>query len=302
MNRHVATALCFTLTLPLAAQEPTPPRTNDQSRTEERAQSMREQIDGGRTVRSHVRVLVRLKNGNKLRGVVKDGRFVERVDGLRFVDAQAKDRGAGIRLWYTSGARNYVFVPFQDFAEYTVLQRLSAEELGELEQKLQMEEARRNERLAAAARAANGKAQPTPGGDAADAPPAPGQEPAGGRPTGQPTGTNPAGTGETNANSAGPGAEQTEQQRQWFQLLQSYPPKAGWGRARRDEISRRLAVVGAKPSEHEQRFVDQFAEWEKACQHFAVDPETEQDGGAEGGDGQGEDAGNDRRRSRRRRR
>lgn len=302
MNRHVATALCLTLTLPLAAQEPTPPRTNDQSRTEERAQSMREQIDGGRTVRSHVRVLVRLKNGNRLRGVVKDGRFVERVDGLRFVDAQAKDRGAGIRLWYTSGARNYVFVPFQDFAEYMVLQRLSADELAELEQKLQMEEARRNERLAAAARAANGKAQtPPPGGDPTDVPPAPGQEPAGGKPTGEPAKTDPTG-GDAEAKSAGPGPEQTDQQRQWFQLLQSYPPKAGWGRARRDEISRRLAVVGAKPSEHEQRFVDQFAEWEKACRHFAVDPEAEQGNGAEGGDQQDGDAGDDRRRSRRRRR
>jgi hypothetical protein len=267
MKRHLATVLCVATALPLAAQEPTPaPARRDDNRLEERAQSMREQIDGGRTVRSHVRVLVRLKNGNKLRGVVKDGRFVERVDGLRFVDAQAQERGAGIRLWYTSGARNYVFVPFADFADYQVLQRISADELAQLESQLQMEEARRAERLAAAARAATGKAAgaevPAPDG----APAAPGQESDQGGAKDTPADPATPATG-----PAGAGGVETEQQRAWFQLLQDYPPAAGWNRQRRDEISRRLAVVGAKPSEHEQRFVTGFADWEKACAHFGVD-------------------------------
>lgn len=296
MNRHLAIALSLAVTLPLAAQEPTPtpaPAPTDGTRTAERAQTMREQIDGGRAVRSHVRVLVRLKNGNKLRGIVKDGRFVERVDGLRFVDAQAKDRGAGIRLWYTSGANNYVFVPFSDFAEYTVLQRITADELTQLEQQMQMEDARKAERLAAAARTAKGGAAgqgpaPTEPGsqtepEATETPPAPGQEP---RKPGQTAGE--AGTGATS---------EADQQKVWFQLLQDYPPKAGWNRARRDEIARRKVVVGANPSPQEQKFVEQFAEWEKACQHFGVDPAAKPAGGETT-----EETTEDSRRSRRRRR
>jgi hypothetical protein len=92
-------------------------------------------------------------------------------------------------------------------------------------------------------------------------PPAPGQEPAK---------TKDAKTkdGET----ADPKVDkQTEEQRLWFSLLQAYPPAAGWGKAKRDEISHRLAVVGAQPSEAELKFVEQFAEWEKACAHFGVD-------------------------------
>ena len=35
------------------------------------------------------------------------------------------------------------------------------------------------------------------------------------------------------------------------------------------------------PSAHEQQFVDKFAEWEKACQHFAVDKEAKPAEGSE---------------------
>lgn len=289
MKRHLATTLCLVTALPLLAQQPAPARRDD-TRTEERAQSMREQIDEGHTVRSHVRVLVRLKNGNKLRGVVKDGRFVERVDGLRFVDAQAKDRGAGIRLWYTSGARNYVFVPFADFAEYTVLQRISAEELTEMEKQLQMEEARRAERLAASARSATGTArgsdEPPAPEQPGDVPPAPGQE------------SDSQGGGATDGTKPpAPATGDVDQQRVWFALLQDYPPADGWNQQKRDEIARRKVVVGAKPSAHEQRFVDQFAEWQKACLHFGVGKESKQTEDADGGESQ--DSTRDRRRKRR---
>jgi hypothetical protein len=258
------------------APVPSPPKEN--TRVEQRAQSMREQITGGRQVQSHVRVSVRLKNGNKLQGVVKDGRLVERVDGLRFVEAQAQERGAGIRLWYSSGARNYVFVPFADFLEYEVLQRLSSAQIAEIEGEMQMEERRAAERAAAAA----ARAGSNPGGSAlsGDTPPAPGQEPAPakGKPAPEATGDKPPTETEAQA-----------QHRKWFALVNTYAPDDGWNKARRDEIARRMVVVGAKPNELEQAFVDQFAEWEKACSHFGVgaakpagDGEPPANDGAEG--------------------
>ena len=132
---------------PLFAQVPTADPAPKRDRVEERSQDMRKQIDTGKHLMSHVRVAVRLKNGNRLQGVVKDGRLVERVDGLRFVDAQARDAGAGIRLWYSSGRRNYVFVPFTDLSEYEVEERLSQKQLDALEEELQMNETKREEQM-----------------------------------------------------------------------------------------------------------------------------------------------------------
>lgn len=270
--------------------------SSESARIEQRAQQMRDNIDSGRRIQSHVRVAVRLKNGNKLVGVVKDGKLVERVDGLRFVDAQAKDRGAGIRLWYTSGARNYVFVPFADFVAYEVLAQLSAKQLEEIEAEMQMEERRRAERAATAAAAAARAAASAEG--------APEPAPADGT-----TPPAPAKTGKAAEKAAERLAEATkslaeakaateaeQQQRGWFSLLQEYPPAAGWNKAKRDEISKRFVTVGAQPSESEKRFVANFAQWEKACAHFAVDPAAKK---ATEGEEPAEDSGKRRGRDRR---
>jgi hypothetical protein len=298
----LATAAIFAACSALLAQAtpaPLPPAPSSQgddaqkgratqdpnARTEQRAQSMREQIGQGRTVQSHVRVMVRLKNGNRLQGVVKDGSLVERVDGLRFVEAQAKDRGAGIRLWYTAGARSYVFLPFADFAEYEVMQRLSDKQILDIEGEMQMDERRAAERAAKAAQKAAASAPPA--GETSPAPTAePAKVPAAKAAKGDAAKTGNEKTAkEPAAAAAQPGAG-NEQEKKWFQLMQTYPPDDGWNKARRDEISRRLAVIGAKPNERELAFVEQFAEWEKAAAHFGVDleqPASDPNGvGAEG--------------------
>ena len=110
-------------------------------RTSERARQMRGQIKDGGVLTSHVKVRVKLKSGNRLTGVVKDGRLVERVDGLRFVRAEAGERGAGMRLWLSGTARSFVFVPFDSLESYEVLQRLSPKQLLELWSKLGEEQA-----------------------------------------------------------------------------------------------------------------------------------------------------------------
>ena len=76
-----------------------------------------------------------------------------------------------------------------------------------------------------------------------------------------------------------------------FALVNTYSPDDGWNKARRDEISRRLVVVGSKPNELEQAFVDQVAEWEKACKHFGIGADKPAGAGdqpaAEGAEGNG---------------
>lgn len=232
------------------AQEPQTRRERPANQGEERAQSMRRQIGEGKAVQSHVKVLVRLKNGNRLVGVVKDGKLVERIDGLRFVEASAGDDGAGIRVWYTAGTRNFVFVPFADFAEYEIVQQLTNEQVLQIERELGMDRGKQ---------AAKPEAPGEGGGKPAEA--------GGGQPAGAATGK-PAAAADKPSD---------EQQKLWFDLLQAYPPTTGWGLARRDEIKRRFVVVGSQPSETELRFVDQYDEWTKACAHFGVTPA----GGAE---------------------
>jgi len=235
-----------------------------EDRIERRARKMRQDLVVGKELKSHVRVQVRLENGNRLKGVVKDGRLVERVNGLRFVDADANDVGAGIRLWYSGGTRNYVFIPFARLKQYQVLERLSAKELLAIETKMRMEETRRHEQLRQRAleRARAKAIAAKPAGESKP-------EAEGGQDQGQGAGrgSKPA-KDPKNAEDAA-----REQYRVWHKLLQDYPPKDGWNAAKRDEIKRRFAVIGARPSEFEQRFVDSFVEWQKACEQFGAEPE-----------------------------
>ena len=283
------------------------PTKHDAARVLERAKSMRNGITAGRQVKSHVKVRVRLKNGNRLTGVVKDGRLVERVDGLRFVDAQALDAGAGIRLWYSGGTHSYIFVPFASLKTYEVVQRLSQQQLLAMENEMQMAEKRAKEREARALRHAKGSAtgsvpeaapetMPATGPEgAADRVAAlskfgePGQAPVqpagiGATPTSSAAGTTAAGAP---AETAKPGAGKTEPAKAgeaeaklgeakkelvWANLLRSYPPKDGWNEAKKKEIARRKVVVGVPPSKFELEFVENFDQWIQACEHNGVDP------------------------------
>jgi len=300
MTRPALVAMVLLTAASLAAQTPAGGTPASGDRIEQRSQAMREQIGTGQQVQSHVRVSVRLKNGNRLKGVVKDGKLVERVDGLRFVDAQAKESGAGIRLWYSTGARNYVFVPFEGLAEYQVLQRLTPKQLEQIEQEMQMEETARAEKLRVAAEQAQAEAHAA-AGEVEALPAVPGQEPTPGTSklepviapkyeTPQRRAANKAkakAEAEAAAKVDEAAAAEKTKQKSWFELAQEFPPSGGWNEKKRDEIARRKVVVGVPPSEKEQRFVDKYDEWKKACALFELDAEPKAGGPGAGGTGTG---------------
>ncbi len=307
---------------PAAPLGSTKPAVKKSSRIAERAESMRKSITAGRQVKAHVKVQIRLQNGNRLSGVVKDGRLIERVDGLRFVDANARDAGAGIRVWYSGGTRSYIFVPFASLKNYHVVQRLSHKQLMDLERAMQMTDKLAKARAVKAGRQAKktpsdvgsapdkvdqdapeqSRAQglaeldkqsgladlpgytPPPGLDAVDlAKPnsrvlPPNEGGANGLPTKVGLATKPAGS---SAKASAAVAKATEsaskikaakQELAWAQLLLRYPPRSGWNEAKKDEIARRMNVVGALPSDFELEFVKKFGEWSKACEKNGVDP------------------------------
>ena len=284
-----------------------PPRPSKAERGEQQAREMRAAIRDGKVRTSHVKVRVRLKNGNRLTGVVKDGRLVERLEGLRFVEAEAGERGAGIRLWYTSGTRSQVFVPFADLQDYEVVQSLTRKELKSIEERLQQpERVRRAPAATSEAKATevqrvpNSRTetitagrrprrpppppdgldswdrQPLPSSVEISAPPAPDAPSA----PAAPVAPSPEGVEVRPATPPVGGAEAdraiatAQQLLVWSELLRKFPPKMGWNAARKDEISRRLVVVGANPSVAESEFVAQFTEWLRACQHHGIAPDV----------------------------
>lgn len=270
-------------------------------RADQQARDMRSKLFGRRAGAGHVKVRVRLKNGNRLTGVIKDGRLVERVDAQRFVPASADERGAGVRLYYSEGTRGFIFVPFARLASYRVLQRLAPGELGALERELQRVERpapaakpsapggvaapeARAETLAAEAKRRRRLPPPPDGLDAwsaappepqtAEAPPRPA---AAGAAAEAPASTS-AERGPVTADSGGAEAAAAQavaaakQEGVWSELLRRFPPAGGWNEAKKLEISRRFVVVGAKPSPTELEFVERFSEWLQACAHHGVAP------------------------------
>lgn len=271
-------------------------------RAEQRARDMRSQLFQRSAMSGHVKVRVRLKNGNRLTGVLKGGRVVERVEGQRYVPAAASERGAGVRLDYVAGTRGFLFVPFSRLESYRVLQRMTHAQLRELEQALQ-----RAERPAPAAnpaatdgpasigdpaapqRAATASRRRLPpppdgldawaaGAAVAEAPPkaAAAQTPSSGE--GEGADANTTASAEVDAapvaaeKPAGEAVAAAEQEAAWADLLRRFPPAAGWSEDKKQEISRRFVVIGAKPSPKELEFVERFTEWLQACAHAGVDP------------------------------
>lgn len=224
--------------------------------------AMRQNLVEGRTYRSHVRVTVRLKNGNRVAGIVKDGFVVERVDGMRFVEAEANDNGAGVRIYTYNGKRNYVFLAFSEMQEYRINQRMTTAELQAYERKIrESEEAQQKQREQQQGEAA----QPAPGTEVEGANAPVELQPATDAPA------EPAAPAAPKKPAAG-----SEELQAQFALVQEYPPSEGWNEARRDEISRRRAVVGANPSPKEQKFVEKFAEWQRACAVLGAKGQGEQ--------------------------
>jgi hypothetical protein len=247
---------------PTAVAKPAP--VAGQGNIAEKTDRMRSQLQAGRPVRSHVRVLVRLKNGNRLRGIVKDGRVVERIDGLRFVQADADEQGAGVRLWYWDNTNNYVFLPFKDILDYRIQEQLSTEQLLAIEKDVTEAERKKAE---VSTEKKPGDAPPTPEPIAADGTLEP-------KPIADKKPDDAKDPKDATKDPAKDATKDADKLKQQVGLLQEFPPASGWSAAKRDEIKRRLAVIGVKPSPQEERFVSVFDQWMAACQTVGIAPPT----------------------------
>jgi hypothetical protein len=201
---------------------------------------MRDLLRSGKLVTTNVRLNVRLKNGNRLRGVVKNGRLIEKVDGLHFVAADTQSTGAGVRLWYYDSTNSYIFLPFNTIFAYSVGEKLTTNQVLAIEKKIdegrvQAERARETwlEQRKLARRALERAEE--------------GAE------------------GVPRLTEAEAMVAAVEQQR-LLALLRDFPPEKGWGAKRHQEIEVRKVTIGVFPNKQQQRFLDNFEDWQQALE------------------------------------
>lgn len=87
---------------------------------------------------------VLLSNNERVRGVVKNGRYVEVSRGIDFEPAEREDSEAGIRVWHVAGATSFAFIPYRDIRSYRVVRTLSELQVREFASAAR-EEARRRQ-------------------------------------------------------------------------------------------------------------------------------------------------------------
>jgi hypothetical protein len=243
---------------------PLPAQTPDQVVLDEKARRMRVQLDDGSTIRTHVRVDLRLRNGNRLQGVVKDSHVVEQRNGaLRFSTLMNKSPESTLQLWYSNRNNSFVILPFVDVLEYRINERLTTIQLQAIEQELiarqkELDQIKQQQEAARQAEAAQqGTGETTEGGDTVQppSPPAPG------------TGAGAQTKGKSEAKEPQP-----RDDADLLLLLQEFPPADGWGAERKAEILRRKVAIGAAPAANEKRFMEVFDDWQKAVTKFVGGP------------------------------
>lgn len=209
-------------------------------------------------VRTHVRVRVKLRNGERLNGIVKNGRFVERPSGgLEFSRAEMTQKDAGLRLWYYNNADGYMFLPYKWIKTYKVLQRLTdveikviRDEIKDKERSAKEQAFKRLEKLKDKAAAMKEEGAATEKLDAL-------------------------------ANSlAKKKAEEAENAR-LLALVEEYPPAEGWGEDRINQINVRRLTINVFPNAKERRFIDIFEDWKKGRDIWVA--QKKKDGSKSGG-------------------
>jgi len=235
------------------------------ARIKAKISEMRKAITEGRPITTNVRVKVKLRNGNKITGVVKSGRFIESVDSLDFVPADMTTPGAGIRVWYFDDTNSFIFMSFDSIASYRIGARLTDVQVQQIEARIAAERTRvqamrkamvERKRLEKLARDED-KAEREAEGDVAE---------------------NGETTKPTKPADVDPMAkQQAKENTELMALLDEFPPEEGWGQEKVAEIQRRKIVLHVFPDEKQQRFLDVFDKWKQA---LSVRQQREQAQGA----------------------
>jgi hypothetical protein len=241
MNRFLSACLVFcTLAAPLAHARQDRQENDRKEEVRRKISEMRKQLREGAHLKLNVQVLVGLKNGERIQGVVKEGRFVERPDGLDFAETDRMAKDSGIRIWYYDNTTSFIFLPYTAIKEYSIVRRLSDVEVKEIAEKMELEERKASDadsRRRAALAENQAKTQQERGLEEK---------------------LEKATSAEDELDA------KKSQDARAAALLAEFPPDAGWGPAKLREIQVKKITVGVFPDERSKRFVDVYEEWKAA--------------------------------------
>jgi hypothetical protein len=219
--------------------EPPKPKstTETQDKLAQKVQAQRDAMRAGKVRNYNVYVRVRLKNGNRMKGVVKNGRFVERRDGLDFEPSQRSVPGSGLRVWFTAGTNSFIFMPYDSIANYRIGRTLSDDQVKAIELTIAQKrrEIEEQHRLAKQQAIDKQKAEADKATD------------------------DPGKGGRDGATAAGPQLSDAQKE-----LLKEFPPDAGWGESKIASLKLRRITLGVYPSEKEKRFEENYKLWSEA--------------------------------------
>ncbi len=225
--------LALAMSFSLPAQEKVTPKQDRRQNIKVEVNRLRDQMRAGEIYRFNVRVTVRLKNGNRFKGVVKDGRFVEKHDGLDFVRAKDKNERTGLRLWYYNGTRSFIFLSYDDVAHYKIGDRLSDAQVLAIEKRLETKEKNAQQQRPFGSRQVLGGSNPN--------------------------GSNPMGQ-QSNAGSKNVPTLTLVQKK----LLTDYPPAQGWGEKKIKDLQMRRITLRVYPDAKEKAFEENYQSWKTA--------------------------------------
>ncbi len=234
--------------LPQAGKKPRPPRRTSPLEKEsakdkavlERIRNNFQETRRGKTLSANVQILLELKNGEKIKGIVRNGRFVERDAGLDFRPSDKRIPGAGLRIWYYNNTSSYIFIQYKYIKNYKIVRRLSDLQVKEIGDKIRKRERREaalarkkaRERIEAIKRRLKGEKVEEKLEKLA---------------------------GEIQANE-----KEAKARMERAKLLKEFPPAEGWGPQRIQEINLRKIALHVYPNEKEKRFIQVFEDWQKA--------------------------------------
>ncbi len=192
---------------------------------------------------SDVWVRVVLKTGAEIEGLATGGVHYEKLDKGRFVPARPEtDRDAGLKLHFADYNEGFVFVRARDVLEIRSEKPLTIGEGAAIRALVKRRQEASASAAGAAAAGGSGRAASTPGAPASLAPTVEGWRKA---------------------------------------LFEKFPPSAGWGPAKRDDILRKRWTVGVFPDALEREFLDHFEDWMVEYEKSSIEEPS-------GGSGRGE--------------
>ena len=214
---------------------------------DEKIRKTRARLKKQGVLQSHIQVKVTLRNGEVMRGVVKNGLFIEKSTRLEFVRAEMKVPGAGVRLWYYNGTSGFIFLPYRTIKTYKILRRMTEIEVAMLHDKMIAQKTVAKAQGKEAEKAIEKKF------DAVQ----------------DKLAKKKADVAQKEKSAAE--LKEMSQETKLRALLQEYPPDEGWGPEKANEIRMRFINVGVSPDPKSKRFIDNLADWKKAYAKYAND-------------------------------